>query len=494
MIYDLKNIKERSKSNDKDEQDYISKIGKRRRSNLDTMKKFIPLKKKKSNNNFDVKKFLKSNTTYFDPNPENQNSGFLEYQSFIKRQTEAMLYSKFTFNSGLQALIAFITIFSSSLTFEVSRVQIRKGFSTSDQKIVFPQFMAFVMTLFLIYTIIYDYHLKYELIALDLNRKPSIIKFKMSKLIWLIFELVVFFWHPNPVLSDVINYVFLARYEGSESKYLINTIFGVISFMRIWYLVKFYFVYSKFYCSRTARLGRLYGSNIGILYALKATLVAVPMLCYGILFVSFFTFGFLSIRFFESPLVKETQMTYTIWDSMWLSVITMTTVGYGDFFPNSIGGRIIVMFTCFVANFLTSFMISALSSLFSFEGLEKDVCQLIHRIDLHKQKDQISKELVHCYFKAVKKIKDDARIKGQLPKEEDIRDIKLKLYMEIIELKSITEEINYTYPQPKKVEEFLDGFKEIENVLDNFSSKMIALNNKVNEYSSKYRALTEIAV
>lgn len=499
MIFDLNHRKNKSKVSNKDgvEPEPNIPLVNRRKSRLVTLGsqkgKFKGIKKLKSKNNINMKEFMKSDTTYFTKESE-ENALFAtsvaEYQSFLKRQTEAMLYSKFTFNSGIQALVSFITLISSEVMFDMSKTYA----SNSSSKALFPQYIGFIMTLFLIFSILYDYHLKYELIALDMNRNSTIIKYKLSKIVWLFVEIIVFFWHPNPVIANLISNMFLARFEESEIKYYINTIFGVLSFMRIWYIVKFYFIYSKFYCSRTARLGRLYGSNIGILYALKATLQAEPMLCYGILFLSFFTFGFLSIRFFEGPLEKKTQMPYTIWDSMWLSVITMTTVGYGDFFPNSIGGRVVVMFTCFVANFLTSFMISALSSLLSFDGLEKDVCQLIHRIDMHKHKEQVSKELVHCYFKAVKKIKQDAKLKGRLPDPTEIRDIKLKLYMEIIELKSITEEINFTYPQPKKVEEFLDGFKEIENVLDSFAVKMVALNNKVNEYSSKYKALSELVV
>jgi len=59
----------------------------------------------------------------------------------------------------------------------------------------------------------------------------------------------------------------------------------------------------------------------------------------------FWTFGSVGFYLFESPHNPD----LTLADSLWWSVVTMTTVGYGDYAPVSPGGRFLIAFPAMIA-------------------------------------------------------------------------------------------------------------------------------------------------
>ena len=50
-----------------------------------------------------------------------------------------------------------------------------------------------------------------------------------------------------------------------------------------------------------------------------------------------------------------------MWNSMWCIIITMATVGYGDFVPETFLGRTVAIFACVWGNFLISLMVVSLT-------------------------------------------------------------------------------------------------------------------------------------
>lgn len=50
-----------------------------------------------------------------------------------------------------------------------------------------------------------------------------------------------------------------------------------------------------------------------------------------------------------------------VWNGMWCMIITMTTVGYGDFVPKTHAGRLIGVVGCFWGTFLVSMMVVSLT-------------------------------------------------------------------------------------------------------------------------------------
>lgn len=77
-----------------------------------------------------------------------------------------------------------------------------------------------------------------------------------------------------------------------------------------------------------------------------------------------FLFGY-TLRICESPLARNDASSnnlslYT--NTMWNIIITMTTVGYGDFFPRTDLGRLIIFLVCIVGIFVLSVMVVTLTN------------------------------------------------------------------------------------------------------------------------------------
>lgn len=78
-------------------------------------------------------------------------------------------------------------------------------------------------------------------------------------------------------------------------------------------------------------------------------------------------------RLFERPLMPISAQNFDSFNnSMWLIIITMATVGFGDYWPTSYLGRIVGMLSCFWGVFTLSTFVVVLNNLLEFnEGEEK---------------------------------------------------------------------------------------------------------------------------
>lgn len=88
-------------------------------------------------------------------------------------------------------------------------------------------------------------------------------------------------------------------------------------------------------------------------------------------------FGFLA-WFFERKHNKEQfgSGLKGLWDSFWWSAVTMTTVGYGDKAPKSVGGRIVGLFWMFSALVIIGVFTGTVASLLTVDQLSLDINDL----------------------------------------------------------------------------------------------------------------------
>jgi polar amino acid transport system substrate-binding protein len=76
------------------------------------------------------------------------------------------------------------------------------------------------------------------------------------------------------------------------------------------------------------------------------------------------------MRIFEIPFYRhnkdgmETSMFDNYFNSVWLIVVTITTVGYGTYVPNTYAGKWCAMFAALWGSFMVSLLVLSTSSIF----------------------------------------------------------------------------------------------------------------------------------
>lgn len=100
------------------------------------------------------------------------------------------------------------------------------------------------------------------------------------------------------------------------------------------------------------------------------------------LLVSVFVFGY-CLRLFERIIDPEFNYFVT---SVWNVLITMTTVGYGDYFPQTNCGRVVGIICSFWGVFIVSMFVVALTNMLEFNSPENKAYMLLFRL---KAKDEL---------------------------------------------------------------------------------------------------------
>lgn len=110
-----------------------------------------------------------------------------------------------------------------------------------------------------------------------------------------------------------------------------------------------------------------YGFSGNVRWTIKCHLYVNPgKTIFIVFFTSVFILAFL-VRLFELPFIQghatilnDTRL-YNYFNAIWLVIITVTSVGYGDIFPHTTPGKVIVMFVALYGAFLLSIIVLAVN-------------------------------------------------------------------------------------------------------------------------------------
>jgi potassium intermediate/small conductance calcium-activated channel subfamily N len=190
--------------------------------------------------------------------------------------------------------------------------------------------------------------------------------------------------------------------------------------LKFYYLLKVITSFTIWSSDKVYKIGIKHKLTIGTSFIIKAQFKYSTYIFMGISFICLVgIFGFL-LRTFEYGFEPEKNFKYNgnainnpnfedYTDTFWVIIITMMTVGYGDIFPSTHFGRVVVFFSALCGTILTSTLIAAMGSFVTFSPKEKKVHNIIHK---NKQISETEHYSVFLIMKILKlaKIKKDSKV------------------------------------------------------------------------------------
>ena len=179
----------------------------------------------------------------------------------------------------------------------------------------------------------------------------------------------------------------------------ISSLFSAFTVYRFLYILRILNAISIWDSIMSERICDKYSCSSGFLFAFKATQKNNPFLSLIILFfLSCVCFGF-SIRIFELH-YWETQKTLSQnwryhWNALWCVFVSMTTVGYGDFYPKTHFGRVIIIVSCIVGVYFISMMMIFMTQKSLLSESEQKAYKLITRLRLRNQLKDIHAKMIY---------------------------------------------------------------------------------------------------
>ena len=185
--------------------------------------------------------------------------------------------------------------------------------------------------------------------------------------------------------------VFFYEEFGHYIIFPMTTFLATISLLRVTFVIKLLKSLTRWTDEQSEIVCEKYACKANESFAFKAfqkenpfsvlfSIFAMSCVCFGLAVKNFETL------YWEHRDINESNFqnwTYT-WNAMWFVFVSMTTVGYGDFFPNTQVGRIITIFCCLVGcYFVSSMMVFMTNKTAKNEGEEK-AFKLITRIEYRK--------------------------------------------------------------------------------------------------------------
>ena len=163
--------------------------------------------------------------------------------------------------------------------------------------------------------------------------------------------------------------------EVNYVAYYLSDLIMIFMFLRIYGLIRHWERYHEFTDLYSKEVCRSHGFTSGRMFTMKCELFYNSVIYINVLFLfSVIILSFI-LRVFELPYEQNKAKANTdltdFPSAIWLTVITLTTVGYGDICPQTIGGQITCCVIALWGSFVVSLLVMVTCEIFEFDEQER---------------------------------------------------------------------------------------------------------------------------
>jgi len=181
------------------------------------------------------------------------------------------------------------------------------------------------------------------------------------------------------------------EFENISTVYSVNDLLTMAIFMRVFYVIRTMIIHTPYYNNSAHRLFMFTKSQCSYTFVARCLMKNYPLqIMLGIFVALVFFFAYL-LKISERPLnyailMRERQtdpnffILYDLSDytnCAWLLIVTMTTVGYGDYTPKTISGRTIIVAACLMGVMTVSLIVIIFQDLFKLTTSQARVYYLL---------------------------------------------------------------------------------------------------------------------
>jgi len=164
-----------------------------------------------------------------------------------------------------------------------------------------------------------------------------------------------------------------------------------LTFIRFYFILKLFKHMTKWTSTSSEHVCDKYVCKADTKFAFKAFQKENPFFILLVIFVSTCVCFGLCLRTYELYWweYKKDFPRYQDWEyilnSMWCIFVSMTSVGYGDYFAKTLAGRLVTIIACIIGNYFVSMMMVFMTQKSGLNENEKKAYNLISRLNLRNE-------------------------------------------------------------------------------------------------------------